>query len=386
MLPGGDEKQRIPGSLLGGLQGFHQPVIDTFTKEKRKAIKKKKSKKRNQDRDGEQAEDDCLKIAIKCGDGKWSIPAKIPSLGTSHGVMRVLASRWLTLTKNADDSRSNHADFMNWSEGITASTGDTFPFPVTYRPACLSPQLFELCYTVSDVEGEWGEFSRVMTVSPRFLVRNDSKKFTIEVKQAGVSDSVALALLPGECKPFYWADFRLPGLASVRPFLSSRAEYAWTGGVDLVNLGMLPLRLRTRSPSSPVETKIRSIRATIEVRPGTGGTGINIAFKEEDSEGEAALFRIENTSTFPVWVAQDGVLANPFTASPPSASRHNQEPSDLGEGGYSRSDGDLFRPNSKSTYALDVPYRQGKYAHRKEASNSGKRKRLGPCCYLRNKA
>ena len=33
-------------------------------------------------------------------------------------------------------------------------------------------------------------------------------------------------------------------------------------------------------------------------------------------------------------------------------------------------DGDYMPPNSKSAFSLDVPYRQGKYAHRKEASLS----------------
>jgi hypothetical protein len=374
------EKSRVPGSLLGGLQAFHQPIIDSFTKEKRKAmknkkLKNKKLKKRGEDRDVDKGEDDCpLKIAIKCGDGKWSTPATIPSNGTSHGVVRVLASRWLTLTRKNDASGGHGGEFVHASEDAPVFTSENAPCPVTYRSACLDPQLYELCYTVSDVEGDWGEFSRAMTVSPRFLVRNESERISIEVKQAGASDATSLKLSPGEVRPFYWADFRLPGLASVAPAIndkSGRRVYKWSGGFDLCNLGMVPIRLKTNAHDMVEPTAIRSIRATIEVRPGTGGTGINISFKEENPDGEGSLFRIENLSTFPVWIAQDGVLANPLAASHAQSSAMSKDTeSPKSAGVISESDGDLFRPLSKSTYALAVPYRQGKYAHRKEATMS----------------
>mmetsp|Transcript_33968 Transcript_33968/g.79966 ORF Transcript_33968/g.79966 Transcript_33968/m.79966 type:complete len:934 (-) Transcript_33968:62-2863(-) len=103
---------------------------------------------------------------------------------------------------------------------------------------------------------------------------------------------------------------------------------------------------------------VTSIRVLVEVRPGTGGHGINVSLRDEEPNGEGALFRIENLSPFPIWLSQDGVLANP-TAS----FRHT---------GYSNSiaNGDYLSPSSKTTFALDVPYRQGKYAHRKEATLS----------------
>jgi hypothetical protein len=57
---------------------------------------------------------------------------------------------------------------------------------------------------------------------------------------------------------------------------------------------------------------LKSIRVLVEIRPSTGGTGINISFKEEDPRGNGSLFRIENLSPFPIRLAQDGVLVNPI--------------------------------------------------------------------------
>ena len=80
--------------------------------------------------------------------------------------------------------------------------------------------------------------------------------------------------------------------------------------------------------------------------------------EEEESDGNGSLFRLENLSPLPIWISQDGVLANP-TASTRTSSNNT-----------SLVDGDHMLPYSKSAFALDVPYRQGKYAHRKEASLS----------------
>jgi hypothetical protein len=62
--------------------------------------------------------------------------------------------------------------------------------------------------------------------------------------------------------------------------------------------------------------------------------------------------RLENVSAFPIWVAQDGILANP-----------SRDSKDNGE-----TDGDLLLPSDRMTFALDVPFRQGKYAGRKAAT------------------
>jgi hypothetical protein len=238
----------------------------------------------------------------------------------------------------------------------------------------LSPGLMEVCYTVSDIEGDWGDFSRSMVVYPRFLFRNDSETIAIEVKQTGSSDETSATLSPGEVHSFYWADFRLPGLVSVRPV--SQSIYKWSGGFDICNLGMVPIRVRQTSVQ--VEKgcdvqEIRSIRALVEIRPGTGGSGINVSFKEEDARGDGSLFRIENLSTFPVWLAQDGVLANPSAAAvDPSLRAKNSIGNEYQRWteDHGASDGDLVQPSGRISYALDIPFRQGKYAHRKAATMS----------------
>jgi hypothetical protein len=143
---------------------------------------------------------------------------------------------------------------------------------------------------------------------------------------------------------------------------------------------MIPIRLRpdVREPDGGNAPTIRSIRALVEIRPGTGGSGINVSFREEDANGDGSLFRVENLSTFPIWLAQDGVLANPLTTfldqSPPGklesgiGGRRGENEAREWVADHSKIDGDMIRPSGKLAFALDVPYRQGKYAHRKEAT------------------
>jgi hypothetical protein len=365
-------------SLLGGFQAFHQPLRDSFSRVQQKvAMQRKRANLGENGTDHEKDkpdEEDLMKISIKNGDGIWSAPAFLPPAGTSHGVIRVLASRWPTLTKLSGAAKHASKDHASVRSRGMSFAGTTEVPSHEFRAASLSPDLMELCYTVSDVEGDWGEFSRSMVVSPRFLVRNDSKTLYIEVKQTGSSDEKAIKLAPGEAQPFYWADFRLPALASVRPTPPNSASgYKWSGGFDVCNLGMAPVRVRKLSKKSET-LDVRSMRANVEIRPGTGGTGINVSFREEDSSGDGSLFRIENLSTFPIWLAQDGVLANPLAASitpvPRAASVHGSEEDDSQgwNDNHAEIHGDLLRPLGKMSYALDIPYRQGKYAHRKAAT------------------
>jgi hypothetical protein len=379
-----DRADQLPtGSLLGGFQAFHQPLEDSFSREQRNLRRKRKGKRRGKGKEGDNGRKDdetLTKVAIKCGDGKWSLPATIPDNGTSHGVLRVLSSRWpaLTRARGSAEDQSQHGN-GKMQQNVASKTSS----PYTFRSSCLDPDLFELCYTVSDVEGEWGELSRSMVVSPRFLLRNDSERFTIEIKQTGAPGSSSLKLAPGEVQPFYWADFRLPGLVSVHPVVCNdcgRNVYKWSGGFDLCNLGMIPIRIR-RDMSELDDSNtplVRSIRALVEIRPGTGGFGINVSFRDEDPSGDGSLFRVENLSSFPIWLSQDGVLANPSATflEPKSHSKVNGNTAQAPKGASPRVlvedhasvDGDLIRPSEKSAFALDVPYRQGKYAHRKEAS------------------
>lgn len=265
--------------------------------------------------------------------------ASIPQSGPAEGVIRVLASRWPAVTR------------MNPSEA-------------THRP-----DLFEICYNVTDLPGEWGELSRLVTMRPRFLLKNDSSTLIFEVKQAGVLDQDSIRILPGNIVPFYWKDFRLPALVCVRPLRPTGSSYRWSGGFDICTLGTIPLR--TRPIDIDDDGAVFSVKAVVEIRPGS--SGVNVFLKEEHVEGLGAMFRVENNSPFPIWIAQDGVLANPSLAMDTTsleqaeARRHHNQLHNLSD----RSpeiDGDVVFPRSKKAFALDVPFRQGKYASRKEAT------------------
>lgn len=322
-------------------------------KRKRANGESKPQKKKGDDDD----DDAAFKVSLKSGDGRWCSPVAIPESGTSHGVIRLLSSRWPKLTMER----------LRPPDGHSLKGEKIRDF--SYKSASLEADLFELCYSVADVDGEWGEFSRSMEISPRFLIKNSSEKLVIEAKQTGASDGTMLRLGPQESKPFFWADFRLPKLVSVRPSgysLRGTDKYQWSGGFDISNIGMVPIRVRGREVG--VKENRQSLRATVEVRPGTGGSGRNIALKEEDPEGDGSLFRIENKSTFPIWLAQDGNLVNPLSIVSESTTENGAHRRHVEE--HSQIDGDLIRPNEKFSFALDVPYRQGKYANRKEASIS----------------
>ncbi|CAB9511549.1 Putative vacuolar protein sorting-associated protein [Seminavis robusta] len=356
------------GKLLPGLQAFHQPIRDSFSTAQLKARKKRKKRKRkgedpdtlDEENKVEVQTNSTYSISVRCGDGRWSVPATVASIGSSHGTLQVFASRWPSLTNILASSPVGNLGGM----GSTAQdpSKHTAVASHEYGMAPLKPTLYELSYQVSDIEGEWGDFSRHVLVSARFSMRNDSKDVTLEIKQSGARNDSALRLKPGEIAPFYWADFRLPRLVCVRPVeeLSDTKVYKWSGGFDACKLGMAAVLIRQapecqQKQASNDGRTIRTIRTLVELRPGTGGTGINISFKDEREDGEGALFRIENRSSFSVWLSQDGVLADPSTTGP----------NDI----HCR-DGDLISPGECKSFGLDVPYRQGKYAHRQAATMS----------------
>jgi Vacuolar-sorting-associated 13 protein C-terminal/Autophagy-related protein C terminal domain len=153
------------------------------------------------------------------------------------------------------------------------------------------------------------------------------------------------------------ANFHLPELICTRPVVKSqgRSYYKWSGGFDPLTIGVVPLRIRkvhSIAEGSSYRTSIKSLKMEAEIRPGTGGTGINLSFVEEDENGEGSLFRIDNMSPFPVWATQDGILAN-FS---------------LDSVNDGANEGDIVRTNERIPFALDVPFRQGKYAHRRAAT------------------
>jgi len=108
----------------------------------------------------------------------------------------------------------------------------------------------------------------------------------------------------------------------------------------------------------------------VEIRPCTGGTGITFSLKEEDYRGEGSLFRIENLSPFPLWIAQNGLLANPgyFDLSPILSSSENGGSVGASHGQIisekildSGINGDLVQPTERIAFGLDAPFLQGKH-------------------------
>lgn len=101
---------------------------------------------------------------------------------------------------------------------------------------------------------------------------------------------------------FHWCCSDLPELVCLKP-IDRKSSFSWSGEFDPLLIGSIPLR--TRSTGEPIETSLCSVRVDVDLRPGTGKTGINISLKEESSNGNGSIYRIENSSPFPIWVIQD---------------------------------------------------------------------------------
>ena len=282
------------------------------------------------------ANDGSILIHVKLGDGKWSTPAIIPPSGSGSGVIRVCSSRWPKVTREKQTSAYS-------PKGMLPAQGKNVGI------APLDSTVFELVYLVTVLSGLWGELSRMVNMMPRFLIRNESSWLDIEAKQVGSPDTSAVLIKKGDVIPFYWYDVTLPELVCVRP-AQSRNSYQWSGGFDLCSLGMLPIRVR-RVDGSVHSLKLKSMRVNVELQPGTGGSGTLSSILEEDPKGEGSLFRIENYSPFRIFYAQDGLLANRL--------QYNTSVSC-----------DVIEPSEHTSYALDVPWRQGKYAGRSSATQS----------------
>ena len=152
-----------------------------------------------------------------------------------------------------------------------------------FSKTCLSPNVYDLCYHISVLEGTWGEFSRTLTLTPRFLIRNDSSTFEFGIKQTGSADNTMLRVGKGQVIPFYWTDHYLPELICVKPFQEEDC-YRWSGGFDIFNLGMVTLRIRSKNNMSDanlqsnlkLSKRFRTVRAHVEIRKGTGGKYLTI--------------------------------------------------------------------------------------------------------------
>jgi hypothetical protein len=266
-------------------------------------------------------------LAIEVNGGRWSRISSIPRQGSFHGVLRISKSRWL------------------YAEGESGGADKT---------------VYELCYVVSPLDGDWGLLTRSLLLTSRFLLRNNSLVTTYEVKQTGASDASSVIIKPGQREPFHWGSYHLPELVSVRPAVKSQGRYIyrWSGGFDPLMMGNLPLRIRKVTSSADSneaeemakDSQIYAVKVEIEIRPRTGGTGIDLAFQEEDLSGEGTLFRIENLSPFPIWFCQDDVHAN------------------LSRNAVGSDFSDIASPYGSIVFSLDVPSRQAKHSHRKPAN------------------
>jgi hypothetical protein len=154
-----------------GVHGYYQPrrdVSDSNTKERKSSFTN-------------------AKIGIQVNGGRWAITSDIPNFsGRIYGAIRARASRW-----------------------PEQPLLETKVQPVSY-----STSVFELCYAIFPLEGPWGELSRSLTITSRFLLINHSKTISFEVKQMGSSDTSSVEIPPGDALPFHWADFRRPELLS----------------------------------------------------------------------------------------------------------------------------------------------------------------------------
>ncbi|KAL7473779.1 hypothetical protein ACHAXS_014457 [Conticribra weissflogii] len=294
------------------------------------------------------ANDGSILISVKCMDGRWSSPAIIPPSGSSNGVIRMSSSRWPTLTTFIGRTRQKgtHLDVTNRKGQDVLNVGTVDP--IRFGMAPLEPTVFELCYQVTMLPGMWGELSRMLTITPRFLLKNESTWLDIVVKQVGSDENSRILIKRGEMVPFYWTDGNLPELVCARP---NKDGFKWSGGFDLCTLGMLPLRLRLVDSFND-DLILSSLRVNVEIQPGTGGVGTTISLRDEDPTGEGSLFRIENHSPFQVYFSQDGILADPSSSGTDSSTAC-----------------DVINPGYSTSYALDVPWRQGKYEDRSPASH-----------------
>ena len=153
-----------------GVHGYYQPRRDAKSN-----LKDEKSSLSN------------ARIGIQVNGGRWAITSDIPNIsGRIFGAIRARASRWPEMTLS-----EKHLP-----------------------PTSFSTSVFELCYAISPLEGAWGELSRSVIVTSRFLVSNNSKSISFEVKQMGSSDSSSIKISPGEALSFHWADCRRPELLS----------------------------------------------------------------------------------------------------------------------------------------------------------------------------
>lgn len=161
---------RTTEAHASGVHGYYQPRRDA-----KSSTKEEKSSLSN------------ARIGIQVNGGRWAITSDLPNIsGRIYGAIRARTSRWPELTL----------------------------LEKQLPQVSFSTSVFELCYAISPLEGPWGELSRSLIVTSRFLLSNNSKYTSFEVKQMGSSDNSSIKILPGKSLPFHWADCRRPELLS----------------------------------------------------------------------------------------------------------------------------------------------------------------------------
>lgn len=158
------------GTSIPGIFGYYHPRRDT-------GVRKYEEK----------STQSTTRIGIQVNGGRWALSSDIPNIsGRIFGAIRAWGSRWPDLTI----------------------------IDKQVSPLSLSTPIFELCYAISPLDGAWGEMSRSLTVTSRFLLSNNSSSISFEVKQTGSSDITSIKISPGDTLPFHWTDCRRPELLS----------------------------------------------------------------------------------------------------------------------------------------------------------------------------
>jgi hypothetical protein len=95
--------------------------------------------------------------------------------------MKVPASRWPTLTKLLRHRTAELPQAFGAAHELMKRLSSKGEF----TSESLSPKLHELCYKVSVLGGDWGDFTCLFLFTSCFMLRNDSQVLAIEVKQSG---------------------------------------------------------------------------------------------------------------------------------------------------------------------------------------------------------
>ena len=338
-----DKNDRNENCSTFPISSFYQPLLkfsDKSAKTSAQMDKRKDIEGSLLDLAADDENEQQMRVFFKVGDGAWGAPAVIPLSGACHGVLRIPASRWPSLSRQSTGDRKDEVVITGNSRSVGLKGSSNV---VKFSKGSLSPGRFDVSYRVNAMEGNWGEHSRILVLYPRFFIRNDSEKWYLDVKQYGASDKTAIRLKPGSSGAFFWADTSLPELLCVRPVrdlhvMNDHCIHLWSGGFDISALGMIPLRIRSNaelkwSYGTAPSSSVAVVRSLIELRSGTGGTGILVSLKEELDNGEDSLYRIENHCPFPIWISQNGIKERPD------------------------SNGDIVMPDKKICYGLDQPYR-----------------------------